>query len=89
MKKPRRSTKKAIKRAQKAYRIIAREPGINRGLLATRLEMPKINNGAIDSVLLTRERENLLISEDANGSLYAFGNYGLNANEFLNEAAND
>ena len=79
----RKLTKKSEERARRAYEIMKAEPGINQHLLATRMGMPRSNNGAIESVLLTCDRAGWLVSEDAEGRLYAFGEYGLSGEEFM------
>ena len=71
-------SKASLKRAQQAYEIIrANELGINRCLLARIMELPRANNGAIESILMSCDAHGLLTSEDNKGNIYAFEERGL------------
>jgi DNA-binding PadR family transcriptional regulator len=71
--------KKSYEKARRAYDIIRKEPGINQYLLASELGLKKLNNGAVESVLMSCVAHGMLVSEDRKGNLYAFEERGLYA----------
>ena len=78
--------KGSIERAKKVYGILVAEPGLNMYLLAARMGIqlkPRTNYGAVESLLLTCQSAGYQISEDGEGRLYAFGEWGLSGDEFM------